>query len=36
MSTRVLVGGVSVATGHFINGQRVDSPTTFEDRSPLD
>jgi betaine-aldehyde dehydrogenase/5-carboxymethyl-2-hydroxymuconic-semialdehyde dehydrogenase len=36
VSVRVLVGGVSVATGHFINGQRVDSPTTFEDRSPLD
>jgi betaine-aldehyde dehydrogenase/5-carboxymethyl-2-hydroxymuconic-semialdehyde dehydrogenase len=36
VSSRVLVGGVSVATGHFINGERVDSPTTFEDRSPLD
>jgi len=34
--TRVLVGEVSVATGHFINGERVDSVATFEDRSPLD
>ena len=33
---RVDVGGVEVATGHFINGERVGSPTTFEDRSPLD
>jgi betaine-aldehyde dehydrogenase/5-carboxymethyl-2-hydroxymuconic-semialdehyde dehydrogenase len=35
-SERVCVGGVEVATGHFINGQRVASPSTFEDRSPLD
>jgi len=33
---RVDVAGVSVATGHFIDNQRVDSHTTFEDRSPLD
>jgi betaine-aldehyde dehydrogenase/5-carboxymethyl-2-hydroxymuconic-semialdehyde dehydrogenase len=33
---RVRVGGVSVATGHFINDERVDSSSTFEDRSPLD
>lgn len=36
MSTRVDVTGVSVATGHFINNERVDSTTTFEDRSPLE
>ena len=33
---RVSVGGVEVDTRHFINGERVGSPTTFEDRSPLD
>lgn len=33
---RTDVGGVAVATGHFINNVRVDSPTTFEVRSPLD
>ena len=33
---RANVGGVEVATGHFIDNERVDSPTTFEDRSPLD
>ncbi len=33
---RTNVGGVMVATGHFINNTRVASPTTFEDRSPLD
>ena len=33
---RVDVAGVSVATGHFIDNQRVDSASTFEDRSPLD
>jgi betaine-aldehyde dehydrogenase/5-carboxymethyl-2-hydroxymuconic-semialdehyde dehydrogenase len=27
---------VEVSTEHYINGQRVGSPTTFEDRSPLD
>jgi betaine-aldehyde dehydrogenase/5-carboxymethyl-2-hydroxymuconic-semialdehyde dehydrogenase len=29
------VAGVEVATGHFIDGVRVQSATTFEDRSPL-
>ena len=33
---RVDVAGVAVATGHYINGTRVDSARTFEDRSPLD
>jgi betaine-aldehyde dehydrogenase/5-carboxymethyl-2-hydroxymuconic-semialdehyde dehydrogenase len=33
---RTPVGGVAVATGHFINNERVSSPTTFEDRTPLD
>jgi len=33
---RVSVGGVDVATGHFIDGERVGSATTFEDHSPLD
>jgi betaine-aldehyde dehydrogenase/5-carboxymethyl-2-hydroxymuconic-semialdehyde dehydrogenase len=33
---RTNVGGVAVATGHFINNVRVSSPATFEDRSPLD
>ncbi len=33
---RVDVGGVSVSTDHYIGGKRVSSPTTFEDRSPLD
>jgi len=36
MTTRVHIAGSDVATGHFINNQRVDSTTTFEDRSPLD
>jgi acyl-CoA reductase-like NAD-dependent aldehyde dehydrogenase len=30
------VDGVSVSPDHYINGQRVSSPRTFEDRSPLD
>ncbi len=30
------VVGVKVSVDHFINGARVPSPTTFEDRSPLD
>jgi betaine-aldehyde dehydrogenase/5-carboxymethyl-2-hydroxymuconic-semialdehyde dehydrogenase len=34
--TRVDVGGVSVSTDHYIDGKRVSSPHTFEDRSPLD
>lgn len=33
---RVNVGGIDVATGHFINNERVSSATTFEDRSPLE
>jgi betaine-aldehyde dehydrogenase/5-carboxymethyl-2-hydroxymuconic-semialdehyde dehydrogenase len=33
---RTPVGGIAVATGHFINNERVSSPTTFEDRTPLD
>jgi acyl-CoA reductase-like NAD-dependent aldehyde dehydrogenase len=33
---RTVVGGVDVSTEHFINGRRVASATTFEDRSPLD
>jgi betaine-aldehyde dehydrogenase/5-carboxymethyl-2-hydroxymuconic-semialdehyde dehydrogenase len=33
---RVEVGGVSVGTDHYIGGERVASPFTFEDRSPLD
>jgi betaine-aldehyde dehydrogenase/5-carboxymethyl-2-hydroxymuconic-semialdehyde dehydrogenase len=32
----VEVDGVSVSPDHYINGQRVSSPRTFEDRSPLD
>jgi acyl-CoA reductase-like NAD-dependent aldehyde dehydrogenase len=35
-SARVDVDGVSVSPDHFINGERVASPRTFEDRSPLD
>ncbi len=34
--SRATVAGVDVATGHYIAGAWVDSPTTFEDRSPLD
>jgi acyl-CoA reductase-like NAD-dependent aldehyde dehydrogenase len=30
------IDGVTVSTDHFIGGERVSSPTTFEDRSPLD
>ncbi|UCG72038.1 MAG: aldehyde dehydrogenase [Chromatiales bacterium] len=33
---RVNVEGVSVSTDHYIGGERVSSPRTFEDRSPLD
>ncbi len=36
MSARIDVAGVPVATGHFIANERVDSSTTFTDRSPLD
>jgi len=30
------VGGVDVALDHYIGGARVGSPSTFEDRSPID
>jgi betaine-aldehyde dehydrogenase/5-carboxymethyl-2-hydroxymuconic-semialdehyde dehydrogenase len=30
------VGGVTVSLDHFVNGKRVGSADTFEDRSPLD
>ena len=33
---RIDVGGVQVSPEHYIGGARVGSPTTFEDRSPLD
>ena len=33
---RTEVAGVEVSTRHYIGGQRVGSPTTFEVRSPLD
>jgi len=35
-SPRVDIDGVSVSPEHYINGRRVASPRTFEDRSPLD
>ncbi|MEO9181805.1 MAG: aldehyde dehydrogenase family protein, partial [Acidimicrobiales bacterium] len=35
-ASRVDVDGVSVSPDHYINGVRTASPTTFEDRSPLD
>jgi acyl-CoA reductase-like NAD-dependent aldehyde dehydrogenase len=35
-SDRVLVGDVKVSPEHYINGQRVASASTFEDRSPLE
>jgi betaine-aldehyde dehydrogenase/5-carboxymethyl-2-hydroxymuconic-semialdehyde dehydrogenase len=35
-SPRVNVDGVDVSPDHFINGRRVASKHTFEDRSPLD
>jgi betaine-aldehyde dehydrogenase/5-carboxymethyl-2-hydroxymuconic-semialdehyde dehydrogenase len=36
VTPRVDVDGVSVSPDHFINGQRLASSTTFDDRSPLD
>ncbi len=33
---RADVGGVAVAEGHFVNGERLDSTSTFEVRSPLE
>ncbi len=35
-SDAVLVEGVAVSPDHLIGGDRVSSPSTFEDRSPLD
>ena len=34
--SKIVVAGVSVDTGHFIGGQRVYSPQTFSDHSPID
>jgi betaine-aldehyde dehydrogenase/5-carboxymethyl-2-hydroxymuconic-semialdehyde dehydrogenase len=36
MNPRVTVEGVAVSPDHLIGGERVPSPETFEDRSPLD
>lgn len=36
MSNRFDVEGVSVSPDHFIGGERVASPDTFETRSPMD
>jgi betaine-aldehyde dehydrogenase/5-carboxymethyl-2-hydroxymuconic-semialdehyde dehydrogenase len=36
ITPRVNVDGVHVSPDHFINGRRVASKRTFEDRSPLD
>ena len=33
---RIDVDGVSVSPDHYINGERIASSRTFEDRSPLD
>lgn len=35
-NNRVNIDGVSVSTEHYINGQRIGSPSTFEVRSPLE
>ena len=35
-SPRIDVDGVSVSPDHYINGERIASSRTFEDRSPLD
>jgi acyl-CoA reductase-like NAD-dependent aldehyde dehydrogenase len=35
-SQRISIDGIEVSPDHFINGQRVSSRHTFEDRSPLD
>jgi betaine-aldehyde dehydrogenase/5-carboxymethyl-2-hydroxymuconic-semialdehyde dehydrogenase len=32
----IRIAGVRVSTDHFINGQRIHSPRTFEDISPID
>lgn len=36
MRERVDIGGVSVSPDHFIGGDRVSSPATFETRCPFD
>ena len=36
MRDRIDIGGVSVSPDHFIGGQRVSSPRTFETRCPFD
>ena len=36
ISERINVDGIEVSPDHFINGRRVASTRTFEDRSPLD
>lgn len=35
-NNRVDIDGINVSTDHYIDGQRVTSPTSFEVRSPLD
>ncbi|MBA3288353.1 MAG: hypothetical protein H0U21_10060, partial [Acidimicrobiia bacterium] len=35
-SQRVAIEGVLVSPDHLIDGERVESSRTFEDRSPLD
>ena len=34
--SRAEVAGHTVSTEHYIDGARVGSPSTFEDRSPID
>ena len=36
MRERIVIEGVSLSPDHFINGQRVSSPETFETRCPFD
>jgi len=36
MGTTTTVAGIPVATGHWIGGERVGSPSTFTDISPID
>jgi betaine-aldehyde dehydrogenase/5-carboxymethyl-2-hydroxymuconic-semialdehyde dehydrogenase len=36
VSERAIVAGHAVSTEHYIDGRRVGSPATFEDRSPID
>ncbi len=35
MAKRIQIEGIAVSPDHYINGQRISSPDTFEDRSPL-